>query len=118
MTPDGALLVAIHAISHTHRGKDSRGRWLKDRWNLWYMLTGEDGRRVEKCKTVYGESQKPFKEAGWVIEWPSGKRIELNPPIEVIIDVVNDKYVVTHVTKPQPEQSLLLPPTAREQMPE
>jgi hypothetical protein len=117
MTPDGALLVAIHAISHTHRGKDSRGKWLADRWNLWYMLT-KDGKQVESCKTVYWESQQSFEEAGWYIDWPYGRRIELDPPIEVVIDVIGDKYTVTHVEKRPSDQALLILPTAREQMPE
>lgn len=98
MTPDGALWVNIHAISHTNRGLDSRGKWLKDRWNLWYMLTKSD-QQIEYCTTVYWESQQPFRDAGWDFSWPYGERMELNPPIPVIIDVVKGKYQVIEVEK-------------------
>jgi hypothetical protein len=116
MTPDGALLVAIHAISHTNRGFNGRGKRLEDRWNLWYMLT-ENGKQVESCKTVYWESQKPFEAAGWDFDWPHNGRIEIDPSIEVIIEMIADKYTIVHVEKHPSEQLLLIPPTARDEMP-
>lgn len=92
MTPDGALWVDIYAISHTHRGKDSRGKALKDRWTFWYWVTTEDGQKVNQCRTLYYEAWEPLKAAGWDIEPPYGKRIELEGPIPVVIEAVGDKY--------------------------
>lgn len=108
MTPDGALWVNIHAISHTERGHTERGRHLVDRWLLWYNLTTEDGTIVEQCREFYYETHAIFKEAGWDVQWPYGNRVELDPAIPVVIEAVGDKYTIVRVGKaPAVSQQML-----------
>lgn len=74
--------VNVHAISHTHRGKDSRGRFLRDRWTLHY--TDKEGKTGGR--DIYGEKLSMFDDCGLNFEWPNNARIELTMTIPVLFD--------------------------------
>lgn len=86
ITPDGALWVDIHAISHTHRGNGNRGKRLRDRWQLLYTLHNPDGTTREAGRDIYSEDLDKFDHCGLNFEWPHNSRIELVTPIPVVFD--------------------------------
>lgn len=77
-----AQWVDVHAISHRSRGKDSRGKFLRDRWTLHFK--DKDGK--EGSRLMYSESQDVFDSCGLDFEWPHNKRLELPAPIPVQLD--------------------------------
>lgn len=86
LTPDGALLVDIHAVSQTSRGNNGRGKRLRERWQLLYTLHKPDGKTQEAARDIYSEDLDKFDDCGVEIDWLKKGRQDLPHPIPVIFD--------------------------------
>lgn len=98
-TPDGMLMVDIIAISHANRGNGSRGKRLRERWQLLYMLHKPDGTEYEGGRDIYGEDLDKFDACGVDIDWTYKGRQDLSHPIPVIFDAEYQLINVGQVEK-------------------
>lgn len=88
MTPDGYLLVDIHALTYTYRGNNHRGKQIRDRLTAYFVLSYEDNESErESAAELFPEHLQMLTDAGYNINWSkNGERVEFAPPIPVTLD--------------------------------